>query len=387
MQHWLCIMSEQIIGTGFLTRAILMEQRNFFAEDTKTALEAKSMAQWIAFGPVIFQVARIMRNSGILKLLEENRHGGLTLGEIVEKTELPHYGVRVLLESSLGIGLIVIQDEKYKITKTGHFILNDPLATVNMDFIHDVCYKGLFFLDKSIETGKPEGLKEFGTWNTIYEGIYQLPPQVQKSWFNFEHFFSDYAFPLVIHNVYKNGIRRVLDIGGNTGKWAIASTNYSKDIEVTIMDLPDQLEAARKKISELNLEKRVHFFPINIFDKAIAFPRGFDAIWMSQFLDCFSENEIISILKRCREAISEEAVVMILEAFWDTQRFEAAAFCLQQTSIYFTALANGNSQMYHSEVFINCIHQAGFEIVERIDQIGLSHTLLKCKKRIEYLSE
>jgi hypothetical protein len=37
--------------------------------------------------------------------------------------------------------------------------------------------------------------------------------------------------------------------------------------------------------------------------------------------------------------------------------------------------------MYHSKVFIDCILEAGFEIVERIDQIGLSHTLLKCKKK------
>jgi ubiquinone/menaquinone biosynthesis C-methylase UbiE len=319
-------------------------------------------------------------------LLEENRHEGLALEEIVERLKLPHYGVRVLLESSLGIGLIVIQGDKYKITKTGHFVLNDPLAQANMDFIHDVCYKGLFSLDKSIETGRPEGLKEFGNWNTIYEGLFQLPAQVQKSWFKFEHFFSDYAFPLVIRYAYNNGIKKVLDIGGNTGKWAIASTGFSDEIEVTIMDLPGQLELARNKIDSLNLQERIHLFPINILDETIPFPKGFDAIWMSQFLDCFSEKEIISILKRCHEALSADGMVLILEAFWDTQRFEAAAFCLQQTSIYFTALANGNSQMYHSEVFIDCIHKAGFEIVERVDQIGLSHTLLKCKKRIDYLS-
>jgi hypothetical protein len=38
----------------------------FFSTDKKSAIEAKEMAQFIAFGPVIFQVARVMRNSGIL---------------------------------------------------------------------------------------------------------------------------------------------------------------------------------------------------------------------------------------------------------------------------------------------------------------------------------
>ena len=132
----------------------------FFRQDHKTALEAKGLAQWIAFGPVIFQVARVMRNSGILRILLENGSEGLTLEEIREQVRLPVYGVRVLLESSLGIGLVVVNEGKYSITKTGTYIHNDPLTNVNMNFIHDVCYNGLFSLDKSIESGKPEGLKD-----------------------------------------------------------------------------------------------------------------------------------------------------------------------------------------------------------------------------------
>ena len=353
---------------------------NFYQKDTKTAIEAKGLAQWIAFGPVIFQVARVLRNSGILVAIEESGTAGLTLEEVVEKVKLPHYGVRVLLESGLGIGLVVLNEGKFRTTKTGHFVLHDALAKVNMDFIHDVCYKGLFALDKSIENGKPEGLKEFGNWDTIYEGLSQLPAQVQKSWFSFDHFFSDTAFPEVIRHVYKGGIKKILDIGGNTGKWAIASTKYADDIRVTIMDLPGQLNVAKSRIEQLGLSDKVSFHPINILDETKSFPKGYDAIWMSQFLDCFSEKEIVSILKRCYDALEDDGYALILEAFWDNQRFETAAFCLQQTSIYFTALANGNSQMYDSKVFIQCVKDAGFEIVEKIEQIGLSHTLLKCKK-------
>jgi len=354
---------------------------NFFAKDKKSAFEAKELAQWIAFGPVVFQVARVLRNSGILEAIEESSTTGLTLEEITDIVKLPHYGVRVLLESGLGIGLVVINDNRYTITKTGLFILHDPLTKINMDFVHDVNYKGLFDLDKSIENGKPEGLKVFGNWRTIYEGLSQLPSHVQKSWFSFDHFFSDTAFPAALKHVYKNGTKNILDIGGNTGKWAIASTKYSEDIKVTIMDLPGQLDMAKSRIEQLGLTDRVSFFPVNMLDETQPFPKGYDAIWMSQFLDCFSEAEIVAILKKCYQAIDDDKYVLILEAFWDVQRFETAAFCLQQTSIYFTALANGNSQMYHSEVFINCVREAGFDIAERIDNIGLSHTLLKCKKR------
>jgi hypothetical protein len=357
------------------------EQMNFFHKDTRTALEAKQMAQWIAFGPVVFQVTRVLRDSQILQAIEESGSNGLRLEEIIEKVKLPRYGVRVLLESGLGIGLVFIDSQnRYLITRTGYFVCHDPLTTINMDFVHDVCYKGLFALDRSIESGKPEGLQVFGDWPTIYHGLSELPAQVQKSWFAFDHFFSDIAFPLVIKEVYKKKFKKVLDIGGNTGTWAIASVNYDPDLEVTIMDLPGQLEMAQARIEELGLGHRISLLPVNMLDENQSFPKGYDAIWMSQFLDCFSEKEIVSILKRCREAMDENTSLLILEAFWDVQRFETAAFCLQQTSIYFTALANGNSQMYHSQVFSQCIRDAGFDIVEEVNNIGLSHTLLKCKK-------
>lgn len=354
----------------------------FFSKDNRSALEAQERAQWIAFGPVIFQAARVLRNKGILKCIEEAGQKGITLPEIASALELSEYGVRVLLESGLSLGLVLMNEGRFTLGKTGYFILHDDLTNVNMDFVHDVNYKGLFHLQESIETGKPVGLKEFGSWATVYEALSQLPPHVQESWFKFDHFFSDDAFPLVLPMIYGDGrIKKLLDIGGNTGKWAIASAKHSANVHVTIIDLPGQLDMAKKRVDQLGLSDRISFIAANILDEKVALPKGYDAIWMSQFLDCFSEAQIISVLKRCYDALDDHGSVFILEPFWDRQRFETAAFCLQQTSLYFTVVANGNSQMYSAEVFVKCIAEAGFEIVKQTDQIGLSQTLLQCKKK------
>ena len=56
---------------------------NFFKEnDTKTALEAQYAAQKIAFAPIIFQVARSMRELGILEALYTHDKHGLSIEEI-----------------------------------------------------------------------------------------------------------------------------------------------------------------------------------------------------------------------------------------------------------------------------------------------------------------
>ena len=55
---------------------------NFYSKDKRSALDAKHLAQVIAHGPVVFQVARMLRDKGILSAIEEAR-SGITLPDIV----------------------------------------------------------------------------------------------------------------------------------------------------------------------------------------------------------------------------------------------------------------------------------------------------------------
>jgi cyclopropane fatty-acyl-phospholipid synthase-like methyltransferase len=147
------------------------------------------------------------------------------------------------------------------------------------------------------------------------------------------------------------------------------------------MDLPGQLKKATENIASKGLEKRIHTIALDLLDPSNDFPTGFDAIWMSQLLDCFSEEQIVSILKRCHKAMDKGSFMYILELFWDRQQYEASSYVLNATSLYFTCLANGNSRMYHSDDMIKLVGEAGFEITEEYNQLGISHTLLKCKKK------
>lgn len=353
----------------------------FFKEDELTALESIEYAQQIAYAPIVFQAALSLRDLGILAIIEKAGKEGVNADEVVSQTGLSNYGVRVLLEAGLGIRLLTVNDDKYAITKAGYYLLQDEMTKVNMDFVQDICYKGMFDLKKSIQTGKPEGLPTLGNWKTIYEGLTIMSPQAQKSWFAFDHYYSSDSFPVVLPHVFKNNPKRILDIGGNTGKWALQCFNYDKEVTVTIADLPGQLKRAKSNIEEAGFGSRISFHEINILDTKAQLPKGFDVIWMSQFLDCFSEDEIVSILQRCYDALSENGQVFIMEPFWDNQKFKVSAFCLQMTSLYFTNIANGNSQMYDSRLFKTLVEKAGFEVSETIANIGVSHSLMKCSKK------
>ncbi|NDV64320.1 methyltransferase [Bacteroides sp. 224] len=343
-----------------------------------SALEAQRLAQEIAFGPVVFQVSRLMIKFGIFELLANHREG-LTQKEIEDKTQLSRYAAQVLLESSLTIGTILIQEDRFLLAKAGWFLLNDQMARVNMDFNHDVNYLGLFDLEGALLKGKPEGLKVFGEWPTIYEGLSSLPEQVQKSWFGFDHYYSDCSFDAALDIVFANHPHTLLDVGGNTGRWALKCVSYNKEVEVTIMDLPQQLELMKQQTLGKEGAERIHGHGANLLDKSVPFPTEFDAIWMSQFLDCFSEEEVTSILTRAAASMNKEARLYIMETFWNRQKFETAAYCLTQISIYFTVMANGNSKMYHSDDMERCVNNAGLTVEKIHDGLGLGHSIMVCK--------
>lgn len=351
-----------------------------YGNDNKSALDAKSDAQKIAFAPIMFQAAKALRDLGILSYLRRKKDG-CSVSDIADHAKLSEYGALVLLEAGLSMELVYVENDNFYLTKTGYFMCVDSLTRANMDFSHDVNYKAFFHLQEAVEKGRPAGLnKEFGPWNTVYEALSEMPEDFRKSWFAFDHYYSDTSFPTVMPIIFKNNPKKILDVGGNTGKFAIKCAEYNEGVEVTILDLPGQLKDAEKNISRAGFSDRINGYPIDLLDFSKPYPRGYDVIWMSQFLDCFSEEEVVQLVGNARDAMDDHAELFIMETLWDKQRFEASTYCLHATSLYFTCVANGNSRMYHSEDMVRLVNEAGLEVVEMLEDIGVSHTILRCKR-------
>jgi ubiquinone/menaquinone biosynthesis C-methylase UbiE len=345
-------------------------------------VDAKARAQFICFAPAAFQATRVLRDRGLLERIHDARDGGLPVDDYLAGAGLAPYAARLLLEAAEALDLVERTDDTLHLTKTGYCILKDPMTRVNMDFMHDVCYQGMFHLEQALVSGKPSGLSVFGGgWKTIYEALASLPPGVRASWFAFDHYYSDNAFPDVLPRMFARTPRRILDIGGNTGRWAIACARHDPDVRITILDHPGQLEVASATVREAGFSDRIDFAECDLLDGTKPFPAGYDAVWMSQLLDCFAPDQIHTILTRARDAVSESGSVFVLETFVDRQRFKAAAFSLVFTSLYFTTMANGNSRMYSATDQIGFVEKAGLMIAEDIDGIGIGHTLLRCIRR------
>lgn len=348
--------------------------------DPMSLADARFEAQKLVFGPLLFQATRLLRDLGILRTLRSAR-AGLTLEEITAKVETRRYGVLVLMEAGLAAGVVRCEGERYFLTTTGACVLSDELTRVNMDVVQNCCFQAVYYLEDSIREEKPVGLQRvFGDWDTIYPALSKLPAAARDSWFKWDHYYSDAAFPEALPLVFARRPRRLLDVGGNTGKWALQCATYSEDVAVTILDLPSQLNFARRNIEERGLQNRINCHAADLLDHSQPFPAGFDAIWMSQLLVCFAEEDAVRLLERAAAAMTPESRLYILDTLWDRQEHAASAYSLQAISLYFTCLANGRSRMYKASDIIRMLEAAGLEVERESAILGVCSSLLTCRK-------
>lgn len=348
-----------------------------YRQDNIRAIDARFEAQKIAFAPLTFQAIRALLELGILKEIENAGDDGINARELSKKLGISLYGINVLTEMALGMNVLKLNpdcsEEKLVLGKTGWFLLNDELTRVNFNFTNDICYKGAFELKDSILEGKPLGLKEFSDkWTVIYEGLSQLDERSKKSWFEFDHHYSDIAFPNALPIVFdnRNNPKTIIDIGGNTAKWSIACCKFNENVKMTIVDLPGQTAVAEKNAEAAGFKDRISTCSGNVLDESTVLPKDADAYWMSQFLDCFSLHQITKILKKIYAAANSNSRIYVLEPLWDKQKFEGNAYSVMATSLYFTCMANGNSKMYRFGELVEAIEEAGFKLEDAHNDLG-----------------
>lgn len=372
------------------------------------AIDARFEAQKIAFSPLTFFAVDSMISLGVLKAIEEASDAGLTSKDVSKICRISLYAAGLLCDVGLVMGILRLKalpntgdvengekgsafsggevtndsDAHYVLGKTGFMMINDALTQANFSFVRDVCYDGAKFLKESFINGAPEGLKVFGDkWATVYEALSSLPNNVQKSWFDFDHYYSDVAFPEALPIVFAQKPKNICDIGGNTAKWAIACCKYNSDVTITIVDLPGQTKMAQKAISDAGYSSRIDTFCANVLSDDIALPARRDVYWMSQFLDCFSLEQVTKIIQKIGAVCDKGSSIFVLEPLWDEQKFAGNAYSLVATSLYFSCIANGCSKMYKYSELVGAIEAGGVTLKTAHHNLGRnSYTLLEFKR-------
>ena len=107
--------------------------------------------------------------------------------------------------------------------------------------------------------------------------------------------------------------RRLLDVGGGTGSWAIAVAQRYPNLEATVLDLPTVVPLARECIAEADLASRVTVEIGDVMSGEL--PTGYDVFLVANLIHYWSPQDNRALLERVRRA-TDTGSHLLLADFW-----------------------------------------------------------------------
>ncbi len=152
--------------------------------------------------------------------------------------------------------------------------------------------------------------------------------------------------PQVAEKLNLSGVRRLLDLGGGPGTYAICFVQAHPELEATVFDLPGPCRIARENIARHGLSHRIDILAGNFLEDDIG--KDYDFIWVSQILHSHDEAQCQLIIQKCFEALASGGRLAIQDFFLNDDGLtppEAALF-----AVHMLAVTPGGRAYKHREV-------------------------------------
>ncbi len=107
------------------------------------------------------------------------------------------------------------------------------------------------------------------------------------------------------------GVRRLLDVGGNAGGYALTIAAAQPSLSATIFDLEALRFLAEERIAAAGLQAKVEFSAGSFFEDVL--PRGHDAVLLSSILHDWDGKDCRKILRHCYNALDAGGLIVVTE--------------------------------------------------------------------------
>ena len=159
----------------------------------------------------------------------------------------------------------------------------------------------------------------------------------------------------------------IVDIGGGNGTLMVETLKAHPKPTGTVFDVPRLAAAAQATLAAAGLACRCDFVAGDAFE---AVPPGRDAYILSNFVNCWSDNDALVVLRNCRSAISSDGKLLLLEwvlasgdedrdgyRFWDTVTMDL---------VMLAAFGSRGGRLRTRSEFESLLQAAGFKVTTLI---------------------
>jgi cyclopropane fatty-acyl-phospholipid synthase-like methyltransferase len=167
--------------------------------------------------------------------------------------------------------------------------------------------------------------------------------------------------PQLVEKLELAGRRRLLDLAGGPGTYAIHFCLRYPALRAVVVDLPTTRPFAEQTIAKYGLSDRISFLAGDVIDDPIG--SGFDVVWISHLLHSEGPVTCQGIVDKAAAALDRGGQVLIQEFILDDQRttpLHPALFSLNML------VGTPSGQAYSQGELTAMLKKAGLEEVQRL---------------------
>jgi precorrin-6B methylase 2 len=245
-----------------------------------------------------FAASRIILTANNFRIFDHLVFPGKTAQLLSRRISADARATELLLNSLVAIGLLEKKKGVYRNTPVASRYLVSGKPGYQGDILrhYSTLWDNWSGLDTVLKTGKPN--RTARDHEAFILGMHNLALLKVRN---------------VLAALDLRGAKRVLDLGGGPGTYAMAFARQGK--EAVIMDFPETLKIAKRLIDKEGLSKKISLLPGDFTGEDIG--SDYDLIFISQIFHAYDAKTCISMLKKCHQALNRGGKVVAQEFLLD----------------------------------------------------------------------
>jgi len=282
--------------------------------------------------------------------------GTVTAQTVAQKTEADERGVTMLLNALTAMELLVKTGDKYAVVPSAANLLSksSPRYIGYMIMHHHHLVESWSRLDQAVMTGKSVRTRPSFDDETRREsflmGMFNMAMGIA---------------PGLTKQISLSGRRRLLDLGGGPGTYAIHFCLNHPELSATVYDLPATRPFAEKTVEKFGVKNRVAFADGNYLEDPIE--GKYDAVWMSHILHGEGPGDCQKIIYKAVRAMEPGGIIMVHDFFLKDSMDEPLFPALFSLNML---LGTPYGQAYSEKQISDMLAEAGVRDIRRLDFRG-----------------
>ena len=235
---------------------------------------------------------------GLYDILGDHEMGA---NELAAALECDERGLSLLLNAVTAMGLLTKSKDKFSNTEVSKaYLVKDSRHSIHSIIMH---HHNLVTpwskLDQAVKTGKPvrrRGDRNEQELESFLMGMFNMGMAIA---------------PRLSKEIELSSRRRLLDLGGGPGTYAIHFCLENADLKGTVFDLPTTRPYAEKTIASFGLSERIQFLPGSYLEDDIG--GTYDVVWMSHIFHGEGPRGCQKIIEKALSVLEPGGLMLIHE--------------------------------------------------------------------------